>query len=112
MATRRCTTSSWTPCSPAGGSRSSPAPAGQRDGKSERHVPGAAAQGAEPAGAEDAVLSSWCFDANLGVFAALLGPDDAVFSDALNHASLIDGIRLAPARRFVFAHADHEISEE
>lgn len=67
---------------------------------------------AELVGAEDAVLYSWCFDANLGVFAALLGPDDAVFIDALNHASLIDGIRLAPARRFVFAHADHEISEE
>ncbi|MEV5705100.1 glycine C-acetyltransferase [Actinoallomurus sp. NPDC052274] len=61
---------------------------------------------AELVGAEDAVLYSSCFDANLGVFNALLGPDDTVLSDALNHASLIDGIRLTPARRYVFAHAD------
>jgi glycine C-acetyltransferase len=61
---------------------------------------------AELVGAEDAVLYSSCFDANLGVFDALLGRDDAVLSDALNHASLIDGIRLTPARRRVFAHAD------
>ncbi|WP_242890991.1 glycine C-acetyltransferase [Actinomadura litoris] len=61
---------------------------------------------AELVGTEDAVLYNSCFDANLGVFNALLGPDDAVVSDALNHASLIDGIRLAPARRSVFAHAD------
>ncbi|MEV8632781.1 glycine C-acetyltransferase [Streptosporangium sp. NPDC051023] len=61
---------------------------------------------AELVGAEDAVLYSSCFDANLGVFAALLGPDDVVLSDALNHASLIDGIRLTRARRRVFAHAD------
>ncbi|MER6812776.1 glycine C-acetyltransferase [Spirillospora sp. NPDC000708] len=66
---------------------------------------------AELVGAEDAVLYSSCFDANLGVFAALLGPDDAVFSDALNHASLIDGIRLSPARRFVFVHADLDALE-
>ncbi|NIH81653.1 glycine C-acetyltransferase [Amycolatopsis viridis] len=61
---------------------------------------------AELVGAEDAALHGSCFDANLGVFDALLGPDDVVFSDALNHASLIDGIRLAPARRRVFPHAD------
>ncbi|WP_027946772.1 glycine C-acetyltransferase [Amycolatopsis taiwanensis] len=61
---------------------------------------------AELVGAEDAVLYSSCFDANLGVFDALLGPDDVILSDALNHASLIDGIRLAQARRRVFAHAD------
>lgn len=61
---------------------------------------------AELVGAEDAVLYNSCFDANLGVFDALLGRDDAVLSDALNHASLIDGIRLTPARRRVFAHAD------
>jgi glycine C-acetyltransferase len=61
---------------------------------------------AELVGAEDAVLYSSCFDANLGVFNALLGRDDAVLSDALNHASLIDGIRLTAARRRVFAHAD------
>ncbi|TMQ93653.1 glycine C-acetyltransferase [Actinomadura soli] len=61
---------------------------------------------AELVGAEDAVLHNSCFDANLGVFDALLGPDDAVLSDALNHASLVDGIRLTRARRRVFAHAD------
>ncbi|MFF3667089.1 glycine C-acetyltransferase [Microtetraspora malaysiensis] len=61
---------------------------------------------AELVGAEDAVLYNSCFDANLGVFDALLGPDDVVLSDALNHASLIDGIRLTRARRRVFAHAD------
>jgi glycine C-acetyltransferase len=61
---------------------------------------------AELVGAQDAVLYSSCFDANVGVFHALLGRGDAVFSDALNHASLIDGIRLAPAQRRVFAHAD------
>ncbi|MFG1819313.1 glycine C-acetyltransferase [Kribbella sp. NPDC049174] len=61
---------------------------------------------AELVRAEDAVLYGSCFDANLGTFDALLGPDDAVFSDALNHASLIDGIRLSSARRSVFGHAD------
>ncbi|MBS1881759.1 MAG: glycine C-acetyltransferase [Actinobacteria bacterium] len=57
-------------------------------------------------GAEDALLYSSCFDANLGVFDVLLGRDDAVLSDSLNHASLIDGIRLSAARRSVFAHGD------
>ncbi|MFF4189914.1 glycine C-acetyltransferase [Nonomuraea sp. NPDC001831] len=61
---------------------------------------------AELVGAEDAVLHNSCFDANLGLFDALLGPQDVVLSDALNHASLIDGIRLTRARRRVFAHAD------
>jgi glycine C-acetyltransferase len=61
---------------------------------------------AELVGAEDALLYASCFDANLGVFDALLGRDDTILSDALNHASLIDGIRLAPASRQVFAHAD------
>ncbi|MGW7533103.1 aminotransferase class I/II-fold pyridoxal phosphate-dependent enzyme [Amycolatopsis sp. NPDC054798] len=61
---------------------------------------------AELAGTEDAVLYGSCFDANLGVFAALLGPDDVIFSDALNHASLIDGIRLSQAQRRVYAHSD------
>ncbi|WP_214415799.1 glycine C-acetyltransferase [Sphaerisporangium fuscum] len=61
---------------------------------------------AELVGTEDALLYNSCFDANLGVFDALLGPDDAILSDALNHASLIDGIRLTRARRHVFAHAD------
>ncbi|WP_240691286.1 glycine C-acetyltransferase [Amycolatopsis nivea] len=61
---------------------------------------------AELVGTEDAVLYGSCFDANLGVFAALLGPDDVIFSDALNHASLIDGIRLSQAQRRVYAHSD------
>ncbi|MEV5967094.1 glycine C-acetyltransferase [Kribbella sp. NPDC051952] len=61
---------------------------------------------ADLVGAEDAVLYGSCFDANLGTFDALLGRSDAVFSDALNHASLIDGIRLSSARRQVFGHAD------
>lgn len=66
---------------------------------------------AELVGAEDALLYGSCFDANVGVFDALLGRDDAVFSDALNHASLIDGIRLTPARRQVFSHGDLDALE-
>ncbi|WP_328997752.1 glycine C-acetyltransferase [Kribbella sp. NBC_00709] len=61
---------------------------------------------ADLVGAEDALLYNSCFDANLGVFDALLGRDDAIISDELNHASLIDGIRLSSARRRVFAHGD------
>jgi len=57
-------------------------------------------------GFEDAILFSSCFDANGGVFEALLGEEDAVVSDALNHASIIDGIRLCKARRYRYAHAD------
>ncbi len=57
-------------------------------------------------GFEDAILFSSCFDANGGVFEALLGEEDAVISDALNHASIIDGIRLCKARRLRYAHAD------
>jgi glycine C-acetyltransferase len=48
-------------------------------------------------GAEDAILYPSCFDANAGLFEALLTPDDAVISDELNHASIIDGIRLCKA---------------
>jgi glycine C-acetyltransferase len=59
-------------------------------------------------GQEDAILFSSCFDANGGVFEALLGEEDAVVSDALNHASLIDGIRLCKARRFRYANGDME----
>ena len=55
---------------------------------------------------EDAILFSSCFDANGGVFEALLGPEDAVISDALNHASIIDGIRLCKAQRFRYANND------
>jgi len=57
-------------------------------------------------GFEDAILFSSCFDANGGVFEALLGEEDAVVSDALNHASIIDGIRLCKARRFRYANGD------
>jgi glycine C-acetyltransferase len=57
-------------------------------------------------GTEDAILYSSCFDANGGLFEALLGPEDAVISDALNHASIIDGIRLCKARRLRFANGD------
>lgn len=55
---------------------------------------------------EDAILYTSCFDANTGLFETLLGPDDAVISDALNHASIIDGIRLCKAKRFPYAHSD------
>ncbi|HEU4382707.1 MAG TPA: glycine C-acetyltransferase [Anaeromyxobacteraceae bacterium] len=57
-------------------------------------------------GFEDAILFSSCFDANGGVFEALLSEEDAVISDALNHASIIDGIRLCKAQRLRYAHAD------
>ncbi len=55
---------------------------------------------------EDTILYSSCFDANGGLFETLLGPDDAVISDALNHASIIDGVRLCKARRFRYANND------
>lgn len=57
-------------------------------------------------GTDDTVLYSSCFDANGGLFEVLLAEGDAVISDALNHASLIDGIRLCKARRFRYAHSD------
>ena len=57
-------------------------------------------------GTEDTILYSSCFDANGGLFETLLGPDDAIISDALNHASIIDGVRLCKARRFRFATSD------
>lgn len=57
-------------------------------------------------GAEDAILFAACFDANGGLFEPLLGPEDAVISDSLNHASIIDGIRLCKARRYRYANAD------
>ena len=64
------------------------------------------AQLADFMGTEDAILYSSCFDANTGLFETLLGPGDAVISDALNHASIIDGIRLCKAQRLVYAHND------
>jgi glycine C-acetyltransferase len=57
-------------------------------------------------GTEDAILYTSCFDANGGLFETLLGEPDAVISDALNHASIIDGIRLCRAQRHRYAHAD------
>ncbi|MFN3274069.1 MAG: glycine C-acetyltransferase [Paracoccus sp. (in: a-proteobacteria)] len=55
---------------------------------------------------DDSILFAACFDANGGLFEPLLGPEDAVISDALNHASIIDGIRLCKARRYRYANAD------
>ncbi len=57
-------------------------------------------------GAEDTILYSSCFDANGGLFETLLGPEDAVISDELNHASIIDGIRLCKAQRFRYRNSD------
>src|SRR5438874_1922850 len=57
-------------------------------------------------GTEDTILYSSCFDANGGIFEALLDERDAVISDALNHASIIDGIRLCKAKRFRYANRD------
>ncbi|CTQ54257.1 2-amino-3-ketobutyrate coenzyme A ligase [Roseibium album] len=57
-------------------------------------------------GKDDAILFAACFDANGGLFEPLLGPEDAIVSDALNHASIIDGIRLCKAKRFRYANSD------
>jgi glycine C-acetyltransferase len=57
-------------------------------------------------GTEDAILYSSCFDANAGLFETLLGEQDAIISDALNHASIIDGVRLCKARRLRYANND------
>jgi glycine C-acetyltransferase len=57
-------------------------------------------------GTEDTILYGSCFDANGGLFETLLGPEDAVISDALNHASIIDGIRLCKAQRHRYANSD------
>jgi glycine C-acetyltransferase len=57
-------------------------------------------------GTEDAILYSSCFDANGGLFETLLGPDDAVISDELNHASIIDGVRLCKAARMRYTNRD------
>ena len=55
---------------------------------------------------EDTILYSSCFDANGGLFESLLGIEDAIITDALNHASIIDGIRLCKAKRFIYEHSD------
>ncbi|GMH80905.1 hypothetical protein TL16_g08743 [Triparma laevis f. inornata] len=57
-------------------------------------------------GTEDTILYPSCFDANAGIFEQILGPEDAVISDALNHASIIDGIRLCKAQRHRYNHID------
>lgn len=57
-------------------------------------------------GTEDTILYSSCFDANGGLFETILGPDDAVISDELNHASIIDGVRLCKARRYRYRNND------
>ena len=63
-------------------------------------------------GTEDTILYTSCFDANAGLFETLLGPEDAIISDALNHASIIDGVRLCKATRKVYAHSDMASLEE
>jgi len=57
-------------------------------------------------GKDDSILFAACFDANGGLFEPLFGPDDAIISDALNHASIIDGIRLCKAKRYRYANSD------
>ena len=64
-------------------------------------------------GTEDTILYAAAFDANGGVFEPLLGPEDAIISDALNHASIIDGVRLCKAQRFRYQHNDmHDLEEK
>ena len=61
---------------------------------------------------EDTILYSSCFDANGGLFETLLKKEDAIITDALNHASIIDGIRLCKAQRYIYNHADMVNLEE
>ena len=63
-------------------------------------------------GTEDTILYTSCFDANGGLFETLLSPEDAIISDALNHASIIDGVRLCKAKRFRYANSNMEELEE
>ena len=63
-------------------------------------------------GTEDTILYAACFDANGGVFEPLLGAEDAIISDALNHASIIDGVRLCKAKRYRYAHSNMEELEK
>jgi glycine C-acetyltransferase len=63
-------------------------------------------------GSEDTILFPSAFDANTGFFEAVLTPEDAILSDELNHASLIDGIRLCKAKRFRYKHLDMEDLEK
>ncbi len=57
-------------------------------------------------GKDDSILFAACFDANGGLFEPLLGPEDAIISDSLNHASIIDGVRLCKAKRYRYANSD------
>jgi len=57
-------------------------------------------------GKQDCILYPSCFDANAGLFETILGPEDAIISDALNHASIIDGVRLCKAQRYRYANSD------
>jgi glycine C-acetyltransferase len=63
-------------------------------------------------GTDDTILYSSCFDANTGLFETLLGENDAIISDALNHASIIDGIRLCKAARYRYDHGDMQSLED
>ena len=63
-------------------------------------------------GTDDTILYTSCFDANGGLFETILGPEDAIISDSLNHASIIDGIRLCKAQRFRYANSDMSDLEE
>src|SRR5262249_46224137 len=63
-------------------------------------------------GTDDAILYSSCFDANGGLFETLLGEEDAIISDALNHASIIDGVRLCKAERHRYANGNMEELEK
>ena len=63
-------------------------------------------------GTDDSILYTSCFDANGGLFETLLGPEDAIISDSLNHASIIDGVRLCKAQRHRYANSDMEELEE
>ena len=62
-------------------------------------------------GTEDTILYPSCFDANGGLFETILGPEDAIVSDALNHASIIDGVRLSKAKRYRYANNDMQALE-
>jgi len=63
-------------------------------------------------GFEDTILYSSCYDANTGLFETLLGPEDAIISDSLNHASIIDGVRLSKAQRFRYKNSDMQDLED
>lgn len=63
-------------------------------------------------GTEATILYAACFDANAGLFEALFGPDDAIIADELNHASIIDGVRMCKAKRWIYKHSDIRDAEE